>query len=61
MVFHEAADLHELDAAVARGEPTAFKQRRADTVALPWLLNAEGRFGLAPENAQIGVLRAVAA
>ena len=38
----------------ARGEQTAFKQRRADPVALPWLLNAEGRLGLAPENAQIG-------
>ena len=31
LVFHEAADLQELDAAVARGEQAAFEQRRADT------------------------------
>ena len=53
LVFRKAADLHELDTAVARDEEGAFEQRRADTVALPWLLNAEGRLGLAPKNAQI--------
>jgi hypothetical protein len=36
------------------GPKGAFEQRRADPVALPSLLNAEGRLGLAPENAQIG-------
>ena len=61
LVFHEAADLHELDAAVARGEPTAFKQRRADTQALPPLLDAEGDLGLAPVEPQVGGTSSVGA
>ena len=58
LVLHEAAYVQELDAAVACGEQAAFKQHRADTQALPRLLNAEGGLGLAPverpEDAQIG-------
>ena len=50
--------MQELDAAVARGEQAAFEQRRADTQALPRLLDAEGSLGFAPverpEDAQIG-------
>jgi hypothetical protein len=58
LVLHEAAYVQELDAAVARDEQAAFKQRRSDTQALPRLLDAEGGLGLAPverpEDAQIG-------
>jgi hypothetical protein len=61
-VLHEAAYVQELDAAVARGEQAAFEQRRADTQALPRLLDAEGSLGFAPverpEDAQIGGRRA---
>ena len=50
--------MQKLDAAVARGEQAAFKQRRADTQALPRLLDAEGSLGLAPverpKDAHIG-------
>jgi hypothetical protein len=34
LVLHEAAYVQELDAAAARSEQAAFKQRRADTQAL---------------------------
>ena len=47
-VLHEPAYVQELDTAVARGEQAAFKPRRADTQALPRLLDAEGSLGLAP-------------
>ena len=47
VVFHDAADLQELDTAVARGEQAALEERRADTQTLPWLLDAEGGLGLA--------------
>src|SRR5271166_6965222 len=53
LVFHEAADLQALDPAVARDEQAAFEQRRADTQALPLLLDAEGDLGLAPVEPQI--------
>ncbi len=57
LVFRKAADMQELDSAIARGKQAAFEQRRADAEALPGLLDAECGFGLAPierpENAQI--------
>ena len=49
-VFHEAGDLQGLHAAIARDEQAAFQQRRADAVAVPRLLNAEGRLGLTAER-----------
>src|SRR5271166_4413690 len=54
LVFHEAADPQALDTAVTRGEQAAFEQRRADTQALPPLLDAEGDLGLALVEPQLG-------
>src|SRR5271157_3095099 len=54
VVFHDAADLQALDTAVARGEQAAFEECRADTQALPPLLDAEGDLGLAPVEPQVG-------
>src|SRR5581483_5128632 len=47
LVFGKAMHLQPLDAAVARGEERALEERRADPVALPRLLDAEGGFRLA--------------
>jgi hypothetical protein len=42
--------LQQLDAAIARAQEGAFEQQGADTVTLPWLLDAEGGFSLAREH-----------
>src|SRR5690348_5520248 len=48
-IVREAVHLQELDAAIARTQKGALKQHRADSVALPWLLDAEGGFSFARE------------
>ena len=58
LIVGEAGHVQRLDAAVARGQQRALEQRRADAVALPGLLDAEGGLGLArerrAERAQLG-------
>src|SRR5215510_9172041 len=50
LVVGETRHMQERNAAVAGSEQCARKQRRANTVALPRLLNAEGRFRLARDR-----------
>src|SRR5215468_8133136 len=50
VVVGQACHVQELEAAVARRQQRAAKQRCADAMALPRLLDAEGRLGLAVES-----------
>src|SRR3977135_4554715 len=49
-IARKARHVHELDAAIARRQQRALEQRRADAVALPRLLDAEGDLGHARKS-----------
>jgi len=53
-VVDQAMHLQGLHAAVARAQQGPFEQHRADAMALPWLLDAEGGFSRPREKRSDG-------